>query len=330
MSVPKITTEYKNLDKRNYSIQILRGLAIIAVVIIHSCPKGLFGIFIRPFVNFAVAMFIFLSGYLTKVDIPDYKKFILKRIKRVFIPYCLWSLIYMIPTGFDGFWIKFITGRCCGIYYYIFVYIQLVVLTPLFIKLINSKYQIWGWFITPVFTFLFRYIFTWVGFDIASSNFNYLFVAWFIYYYIGMILGNSIKSLKENTCLYTILYMIAILLSVFEGFIWYKHENYDMATTQLRITSMAVSIMVIIFAYHFIRRGKALTNNVINRVLIKIGNSSFGVYLSHLLIMEILSLLPVWEYIIFPFNSIVILSVSVICVMIGKQILSKFAWILGL
>ncbi len=315
---------------KNDSIQILRGLAIIAVVIIHSYPDGIWGVFIRPFVNFAVAMFIFLSGYLTNVDIPDYKKFIFKRIKRVFVPYSLWSVIYMIPAGFDGFWFKFITGRCCGIYYYIFVYMQLVVLTPLIIKLIKSKYQILGWLITPVFTILFKYIFVWTGLNPASSNFNYLFVAWFIYYYLGILLGNNIITPKRNNCLYSVLYVTAITLSIFEGLIWYKVGNYDMATTQLRITSIFTSIVAILFAYHFIKNNKDISKNTFNKILVTIGNTSFGVYLSHILIINVLSLIPLWEYVIFPFNSIIILGVSVICVLIGNKVLAKFAWILGL
>ena len=56
----------------NKKIQIMRGLSIIAVIVIHTyntntymCGGG-YGVIIRPFVNFAVGMFIFLSGYLTK------------------------------------------------------------------------------------------------------------------------------------------------------------------------------------------------------------------------------------------------------------------------
>ena len=152
-----------NPVKKDNSIQILRGLAIIAVVIIHSCPGGLYGVFLRPFVNYAAAMFLFLSGYLTKKEINNKKSFIFKRLKKVIIPYCIWSVIYMIPEGFENFIIKFITGRCSVVFYYIFVYIQFVILTPLITKLIKSKYKMLGWFITPLCTVIFRYIFTLSG-----------------------------------------------------------------------------------------------------------------------------------------------------------------------
>lgn len=55
-----------NKNSRNTTIQIFRAFAIIAVVIIHTLPLGYWQVLIRPFVNFAVAAFLFLSGYLTK------------------------------------------------------------------------------------------------------------------------------------------------------------------------------------------------------------------------------------------------------------------------
>ena len=54
-----------NLTK-NTKIQVLRAMAIVSVVIIHTCGS----VYIRPFVNFCVALFIFLSGYLTKIPTP--------------------------------------------------------------------------------------------------------------------------------------------------------------------------------------------------------------------------------------------------------------------
>lgn len=52
----------------NKKMQIVRALAICAVVMIHSNDGGVIGVGVRPFINFAVAMFIFCSGYLTKLD----------------------------------------------------------------------------------------------------------------------------------------------------------------------------------------------------------------------------------------------------------------------
>lgn len=71
----------------NIKIQVLRGLAIIAVVLIHTCPNGYAQVWIRPFINWAVPLFLFLSGYLTKMDNDDWSSLIKKRVLRVMIPY---------------------------------------------------------------------------------------------------------------------------------------------------------------------------------------------------------------------------------------------------
>ena len=52
-------------------LQALRGLAISAVVLIHCLPQCAASVAIRPFLNFSVAWFLFLSGVLT-----DERKFI--------------------------------------------------------------------------------------------------------------------------------------------------------------------------------------------------------------------------------------------------------------
>ena len=46
-------------------LQALRGVAIAAVVLIHCLPQCPASIAVRPFLNWSVAAFLFLSGYLT-------------------------------------------------------------------------------------------------------------------------------------------------------------------------------------------------------------------------------------------------------------------------
>ena len=82
---------------KNQKIQIFRALAIIAVVTIHTTPPGEWQVFCKPFINFAVATFIFLSGYLTKDQGEDWKSFYFRRIRRVAVPYLIWSVMYSIP-----------------------------------------------------------------------------------------------------------------------------------------------------------------------------------------------------------------------------------------
>ena len=70
---------------KNPKIQIIRALAIIAVVMIHTCQNGIMQVYTRPFINFAVATFLFLSGYLTDISNIDIKEFYKKRNYPLFI-----------------------------------------------------------------------------------------------------------------------------------------------------------------------------------------------------------------------------------------------------
>lgn len=88
-------------------LQALRGLAISAVVLIHCLPQCAASVAIRPFLNFSVALFLFLSGVLT-----DERKFnagggLRRRISKVAGPYAFWSVIYLAafprPSWASGF-----------------------------------------------------------------------------------------------------------------------------------------------------------------------------------------------------------------------------------
>ena len=136
---------------------------------IHTTPAGEWQVFCRPFINFAVATFIFLSGYLTRADNEDWASFYRRRIVRVAIPYVIWTVIYSIPdimsTGFSALAKNLLSANANASLYYIFVYIQFVLLTPLISRLARSRFRALGWFIAPVSVLLFRYygLFTGIG-----------------------------------------------------------------------------------------------------------------------------------------------------------------------
>lgn len=316
---------------KNVNIQYLRGLAIIAVVIIHSnMPDGL-RVAIRPFVNYAVALFIFLSGYLTKLNIDNIKEFYKRRIIKVIVPYVIWSIIfYVLISGkksFSDFAVKLLTGRCCGIYYYIFVYVQFVLLTPLISKLIKSKYSFMGWLITPITIFLFRYL-IYIGIPIPQIRLSYTCSAWFIYYYLGLYLGNGIIKPRKKLRQYILLYSVSIILSLAEGYVWYKMSNIDMATTQLRFTSILTSVLFLFCCCFYIKNSNR-KSYIFTNILKIIGDCSFGIYLSHILVQASLQkIIP--QLMFFPLNTLIVLTTTTVSVFAGKLLLKKYSWILGL
>ena len=324
----------------NQQIQALRGIAILAVVIIHTYPaNGLSGIVIRSITNFAVAMFIFLSGLLTPIEkVSNYEELTKHRILKVIIPYVLWSLLCTIAKGsYDTFIIDFLTANCNSIYYFIFVYIQLVLLTPILYRLLHSKFKDLGWFISIISVILFNYL----PIIIMNKPLGFPFpgticLPWLGYYYLGLSLTEH-KNTGETdfgvifsnrawiSCL-----LFVIILEIIEGLLW-LNKNYDMATTQLKLSSMAFAFVFIMICYkYYIYRNNIFGNISLNNFLISLGNYSFFIYLFHILVREALERTQLVSINIFPINSLIVLTVSYFVGYFTKRIMKKYSWIVGL
>lgn len=96
--------------KINYEFKTLLGLAMLFVICEHTGKNQLFnfmGLF--EYDSFQIALFIFISGYFFKdVYITDKtKEFIIKKIKRLFLPFCIWNLFYGCVITYlrhSGYW----------------------------------------------------------------------------------------------------------------------------------------------------------------------------------------------------------------------------------
>ena len=290
-------------------------MAIIAVVMIHTTPAGQWQIFCKPFINFAVAAFIFLSGYLTKTDNDNWFKFYTRRISRVLVPYIIWTVIYSIPdirsAGMSALVKNLLCANATTTLYYIFVYIQFVLLTPLLGKLAKSPYRHLGWLIAPLSVILFKYIPVFGG--IEQSKHIQLFwndacLGWFTFYYLGLILGNRIIDQKFNIRNLAILYCASLLLQMAEGYLWYKTDPAGCGS-QLKLTSILSSSIFIMLMYSVLLNRNQQPKS---RLLCMIGDYSFGIYLVHMMFLKLLETFDFYILIPYPINSIVVLAISFI------------------
>lgn len=276
-----------NKMKKNDYFQYLRAISIIAVIVIHSLTVGDdYVLALRQFINFCVALFIFLSGYLTDTNIGSTREFYKKRILRVAIPYVIWSFVYIvIDRDFSIMSIvkKMITGQACGAYYYIIVYIQLVLLTPVCIKFIKKrKYRYLG-HLTPI-TVIILSVFAYLKHPIPFPYNSLTFLVWFIFYFYGMQVRNyNLETkLKEDLNKNIMLYIGCVVLSILEGKLWSHIGDFSMAISQIKISSILTSICFINIAIAI--QGKVVANS---NVLKNIGDYSFGIYLIHLLFIKL-------------------------------------------
>lgn len=332
-------------SQSSQKIQILRAFAIVAVVAIHTCAEGPAGVIIRPFLNFAVALFLGLSGYLTRSGIGWGK--VRKRLLRVFIPYCIWSLIYTAARGtWARFPIHFLTGYSCGAFYFIVVYMQLTLLAPLADGMIHSRLRNLGFLITPA-AIGFEYIFEFAGRELPKPYNEVFFPVWFIYYYLGMMVRADIdeeragfltdagkRAVSRRWIL--ILLPISMILQISEAFLWSAGGYGRMKYTQIKLGTLVTSCLVILLAIRWITSGMEIPfSKKFSHALTYVGDISFGIYFTHILCMDILEDIDeAFELVIehvFPLSTILVLTVNIAAIFFARLLFPKrFCRIFGL
>lgn len=289
-------------------------------------------IFCRPFLNFSVGLFLFLSAILSNAKNWNPKK----RIKKVLIPYVIWTLIYVIlqnistPSNIPIRYIKdLITGNASPIMYYVFVYCELTLLIPLIDKLAKSKYKYLGFAITPIEIIVMRIIPLVAGFEVnkyVKIIMSVSCLSWFTYYYLGYLIGNEFIKIKVPQKNLFLLWLVSIAIQMLEGYAYLSMGDNNCGT-QVKLSSVLTGVLFALMAYNFIVSEKSH-----NMKLLKIlGDNSFGIYFSHLAVQTVISHIPLYtEYVIYPINAIVVIFVTTICVWCGKKVLGKYSKYLAL
>ena len=200
-------------------------------------------VLIRPFLNFSVACFLFLSGVLSKAD----KWNPYKRILKVAIPYLIWTLIYVILYNYKSLTLipiryikQLIMANAAAVMYYIFVYSEFTLLIPIIDKLAKSKYMWIGFAISPIEIVTMRLIPLIIGYEINTYIKIIMHISclgWFTYFYLGYILGNNIIKIKKSTSIILTLWTGAILLQILEGY-WYFSMGEHNCGTQLKLSAI--------------------------------------------------------------------------------------------
>lgn len=305
----------------NNMVQVFRALAIVAVVMIHTTPLGNWQVFCRPFINFSVATFLFLSGYLTKVDNDNWWAFYKKRIIRVIIPYFIWTVLYTLASRhIEKLPVNLLTAKAAAPMYYIFVYVQFVLLTPLLGRLARSRFQILGWFVAPISVIVFEYYWLLTGKEphpYMSLFWSVSCLGWFTFYYLGLILGNKIIEKHFSIKALALLYLVSIVVQMAEGYGWLMLGETNCGT-QLKLTSILTSSLFLLIIYSTLHEGRFEIKNRFLRIL---GDYSFGIYLCHIIVRNVLSgFIPFYKTIPYPINSVIIVLISLCCCYIGAKV----------
>ena len=274
---------------KNHKIQLIRAILALAVVAVHIMPDNdALRIIIRPLLNIAVAGFIFLSGYLTKLNI-DTKKFYRKRILAVLIPYVLFTIIYTVISDYKlgaadasrEIAKNLVTTSGKYTLYYLAVYVQLVLLTPLLTKIADQKSKLANAIILLIQPLFIACLYFGAGSGVIlkiAPFYIMFFPAWLSYYYLGLLIGNNLIKIKAKSLTLVMMSIAGIALQITEGFIWLNNSTMkDMYFSQIRITALLENIPLLLLMTRYIRSPREKCN----KLLCKIGDASFGIYLLH-------------------------------------------------
>ncbi len=283
----------------NQRVQLIRALAILAVVAIHTPAPEPYVVFIRPFLNFAVAMFLFLSALLTaekaqQLPTLNYRTLVTGRLKRLLPPYAIWVVLSSLPSILQnpsctlGSALGNMFYQAWGVPYYFFlVYMQLILLHPLMARLAASRYRLAGFAITPL-ALCCLYAARMANIPLPGLSYAIPFPVWFGYYYLGIILGQQKNARSPRLAPCMALWCASIILQAAEAWIWYAEGVFGTSTSQLKLTSFLSSTAACLLAYAFIRRPvDAATPGAGQALLICIGNCSMGIFLCHCLIIRV-------------------------------------------
>lgn len=283
--------EIKEVRHRIPSFDILRIILVMLVINIHREHfTGAVALFPHRFGWYAVPTFIILSFYLTSnfylEHTPAFQS-VVKRVKRFFIPFLFWSVLGFIvnPEAFNikNVFVQLFTGG--------------VVNVPLYYLLIMTVFIIFFWLLTfiPLKKRVVTMIVLMFGmFYLQYSDLNYNFFSKIdpaIMYSYGRIaellpfaVTGLLLGLLANRKTKSIHMM---LLTGLVGGLYFASQ----ATKQPKGIDYSGTLLyfgsVFIFLYFYLIREFRLPERV-EKIISTLGAYSFGVYVSHYLVFEVL------------------------------------------
>jgi peptidoglycan/LPS O-acetylase OafA/YrhL len=145
-------------------------------------------------------------------------------------------------------------------------------------------------------------------------------LAWFTFYYLGLLLGNRIIVRHYSLKRLIILYLIAIMLEMAEGYWRLKLVQVNCAT-MIKFSSLLTSTLFVLMVYTMLQNDRYAIRN---RFLEVLGDYSFGIYLSHIMVMNLMwAFIPGFISVPYPISSFMIVLVSFACCYLGSKILGK-------
>lgn len=298
------------MKQRKTEISFLNVLFCILVLYIHCTSEG---VTLLPRENishtilyaawslstFVVQGFIFLSAlkHFLKEDTVSYPKFLLSKLKTIFLPYTIWCVVYYLSFVAVGVYTFDLTELIKGIFignisapfYYIIALMQFFLLFPLWKKIFRKDNII---IVLPV-TIVISTLFT-EGLPVVLNIFfpnhpflynDRIFTTYLAYWALGCYAGLYYQDFKAILLKYKgFICTVFILSAVGNVCLPYIAEKYGYSMFFLSDMKILYSIASILFTYMIalvVKDGKLANSKLLNAI----DRSSYTIYLCHFLVL---------------------------------------------
>lgn len=280
--------------KRIFEYDLMRVIFMLMVLGIHILTKiktfssefNTTWTIVNIFTNFFMIcnpLFFMLSGKfnLNKEfnNKTDYKKYFKNKIISIIIPFLLSSIIIYILLNHNGmnikdFFKKFIGGTIEGTYWFVYMLLGIILLSPFFSKMIKNMSVldkkvffalVLG--ITTILTTLLA-----MGIKTAVNFAAFGIISWNFYYILGYFVEDIFKSSKSRKIMIVMGFIAFVIQFLIERFYKSAYRLYDPSPI---LTLEAIGLYLLILDYIKIK------NEIIKKIVSFIAKYSYIFYLFH-------------------------------------------------
>lgn len=279
-----------NKKSYNQSLDILRIISILAVVLIHTTTRTIeassnnldqftFTLFLNQTARFAVPVFFFISGFALELNYhlhQNYWAYLKKRVGKIFLPYLFWSLFYMLfvyPQNISYLPNFLLTGNASYQLYFIPALLIFYVLFPLLRKI--HKYSLYS-------IFLLQIILLYIDYYLYPLPFPYVIsVALLNIFFFIYGIFSRYQSIKLSKVAGVVLAAVSGITVYYQGKNNYTHShNYLSFYSQWRPSILFYSIFLI----SIISKISFQNQNLIK----SLSRLSFFVFFVHVAVIELI------------------------------------------
>ena len=283
------------MEKRNGNIECLRVLSMMMIIILHYLMQG--GLLDRVLLSetnyyivwiiealcyVSVNCYVLISGYFLIDASFKIKKVIFLILEVVFYSVSIY-LIFCI-VGLQEFqFVTLITGYLFpvihGQYWFATVYIVLYLLFPflnIFVKAMTKKQHIYCIIILGSVFSVIPSVFFFSG-DVLGIDGGYS-LCWFVFLYIISSYLRIYDFKKKKNSIYLAIYFIMLLITATVKFIQ-QHLFHKDLWDLYHYNSITVLIASITLFLFFLNKKEK--HNLISNLCIKVGKTTFGIFLIH-------------------------------------------------